>query len=401
MKKLSMLIIVLLTAGAVSLGTGCGSTSSSGSNGGSNVSGGLSSLPNASLSVSNVGGAASQALTVNQDASNYANQSTSVGSITNSPTGDPTNLPTFGIAMITQNPSKLVIKPTYLKQTILDQLNSLKTLQYSGCSATPTVTDNSTTSGSVTNVDVKVDYNGISCTYSGVTMNLNGVVSWLGTYDSSAGTADLQLTYTNFSFGETFSGASMNMTWNGGITFTGSGMVSGSSSAQYTVDGTLNLTGSESSSQGSVGFSGWFSIDDTFSGNASLFTLVLNEGHEFDASTSNGTIKMGSYLQTTPSLTISTTATTTVLNGSGTAGVAYLVNGQSITTGTTSYSGKYSFAFDNLTYDSTVCTFCPSSGTLTITSGAQSFVFTYSSSSCSTGQCCAAVTGATSSQVCW
>ncbi|MCL4558005.1 MAG: hypothetical protein M1491_05145, partial [Deltaproteobacteria bacterium] len=370
--------------------------------GGGNVSSSLSSLPNASLTVSNVGGAASQALKVNQDASNYANQSTSVGTITNSTMGNPNNLPTFGgLSLVTQNPSKLVVKPSYLKQTILDQLDSLKTLQSSGCNTTPTVTDNSTTSGSVTNVNITSTWSNVSCSYSGLTFTLNGSVSWIGTYDSSAGSANLTLTYTNFTFGETYSGSSMSMTWNGGITFTGSGMLSGSSNIQFTEDGTLNLTGTESGAQGSVGFSGWFSIDDTFSGNVSLFTLVLNEGNEFDVTSGSGSAKIGSYLQTTPSLTISTTANTTVLNGSGMAGVAYIVNGQNITTGTASYSGKYSFAFDNLTYDSTVCPYCPSSGTLTLTSGTQSFVFTYSSSSCSTGQCCATVTGSASSQVCW
>ncbi len=400
MKQLKLLSLILLMG---SIALGCGSSGGSSSSG-TQVTGSLNSLPNAQLTVSNVGSAASQALKVNQDATNYANQSTSVSSITNSTTGNPNNLPAFGgLSMVTQNPSKLVVSPSYLKQTVLDQLKSFQILQSAGCNTQPAVTNNSTTSGSTTYVDITSTWSNETCSYGGISFTFNGTISWTGTYDSSAGSANLKLTYTNFNFGETYSGTSMSMTWNGGFTFTGSGMISGASNAQYTEDGKLNLTGIYSSAQGSIGLSGWFGIDDTFTGNASFFTLVLNEGNEFDITSGSESAKIGSYLQTTPSLTISTTTNTTVLNGSGTAGVAYIINGKSFTAGTTSYSGKFSFAFNNLTYDNTICAYCPSSGTLTLTSGTESFVFNYNSSSCtaSPGQCCADVTGSASSQVCW
>ncbi|MCL4477954.1 MAG: hypothetical protein M1381_02475 [Deltaproteobacteria bacterium] len=397
MKQLKLLSIILLMG---SIALGCGSSGGSSSSG-TQVSGSLNSLPNAQLTVSNIGSAASQALKVNQDATNYASQSTSVSSITNSTNGNPNNLPAFGgLSMITQNPSKLVVSPSYLKQTVLDQLKSFKILQYASCNTQPVVTNNSSTSGSTTYVDITSTWSNETCSSGGISFTFNGTISWTGTYDSSAGSANLKLIYTNFNFGETYSGTSMSMTWNGGFTFTGSNMISGASNAQYTEDGKLNLTGIYSSAQGIIGLSGWFSIDDTFTGNTSFFTLVLNEGNEFDVASGSESARIGEYLQTTPSLTISTTSSTTVLNGSGTAGIAYIINGKSFTTGTTSYSGKYSFAFNNLTYDNAICPYCPSSGTLTLTSGTETFVFNYNSTSCNTGQCCADVTGA-SSPVCW
>ncbi len=117
MKTLNIITAALLTMGIVGAGVGCGSSST----GGNVVDSSLNSLPNANLSVSNVGDAAVQVIDTG----------------TNKPPAGVSDIISSGqeIPMLSyalKNPGSLVVKPQSMKPTTLKLLSDLKLAQTSG-----------------------------------------------------------------------------------------------------------------------------------------------------------------------------------------------------------------------------------------------------------------------------
>ncbi len=370
MKNIKILTVILLAIGIAGMGIGCGS--SSGGSSGSQVSSGVNSLPPANLTVQNVGGAASQAIS-----SANKQPPTDVSNITSSTVNSAPNQTMPILAYVfNKMGNNVIVKPQSMQGTALNALSILKQAATSGYCA-PVITDNSTPN----NLNVTATWNNASCTFSTETLTINGTVTVTGTYDSSLGnlaiTESLNLT---FNMTDSSSGLNENFTMNGSDTITGAGIVLPITSISYTEKGKVNLSATITSGGHTESFSGWVAIDDTFTGTPSQLMFTINDGEEIDA---GGSKLIGTYAIATITMTTYSGSTITALtvNGSGTYGVAV--------SGTTyGYSGKINVVYSNLVFDYTSC-FGPADGTITITGAAGNvFEFDFHGQQCD----CAAVT---------
>jgi hypothetical protein len=370
MKNIKILTVVLLAIGIAGMGIGCGS--SSGGSSGSQVSSGVNSLPPANLTVQNIGSAASQAIS-------SANQKppTDVSTITSTTVNGAPNQSLPVLSYLFKNlGNNVVIKPQSMRGTALNALSMLKQAATSGYCA-PVVTDSSTPN----NLDVTATWNNASCTSSTETITINGTVTVKGTYDSTLGnlaiTESLNLT---FKMTDSASGLDENFTMNGSDTITGSGIVLPITSISYNEKGTMNLSATVTSGGHTGSFSGWVTMDDTFTGTPSQLMFTINDGEEIDT---GGSKLVGTYAIATITMTTygGSPITAITVNGNGTYGVAV--------SGTTyAYSGRINVVYSNLVFDYTSC-FGPADGTITITGAAGNvFEFNFHGQQCD----CAAVT---------
>lgn len=365
MKKVNILAVTLMAAGIAVFSLSCGSSSSSGGGGG-NPQGSLNSLPNANLTVSNVGGAATQAL----DTANTQPPS-DVSTITDSTVSGAQNqtIPTLSYLFSKLSANNIVINPQSMRGTALNALTVLKQAVASGTCSPTSYVDNSTPG----TLDVTVAWNNASCTFSTETLTINGSVKVTGSYDASLGNLGITESVSlNFGMVDSASGLNENITLSGNDTITGSGIIAGTSSISYNEKGTVNINGTVSTPQGGGSFAGWITIDDTFTGTPSQLTFSINDGTEVDV---NGTRVLGTYGVANITMTIGAGSPATVtVNGSGTYGEA-------VNAGIYAYSGKVSVAYDNLLFDPSVCYGYPSSGTITITA-ANVWLFDFNGASC-------------------
>ncbi len=370
MKTIKILTVVLLAMGLASAGIGCGSSSSGSS--GNQVSSGVNALPPANLTVQNVGNAASQAIS-----SANKQPPSDVSNITSTTVNGAPNQSLPVLSYLFKNlGSNVVIKPQSMKGAAVNALSMLKQAATSGTCA-PVITDNSTPN----NLDVTAAWNNASCTFSTETITINGTVTVKGTYDSTLGTlAITESLNLTFNMTDTASGLTENFTLSGGDTITGAGIVLPVTSITYSEKGTVNLSATVTSGGRSESFSGWTTIDDTFTGTPSQLMFSINDGEEIDA---GGSKIIGTYAIATITMTTygGSPITALTVNGSGTYGVAV--------SGTTyAYSGKISVIYSNLVFDYTSC-FGPASGSISITGAAGNvFVFDFTGQQCD----CAAVT---------
>ncbi len=373
MKKINILTVVIMAVGIAVFSISCGSSSSSGGGGGGgNVSGSLNSLPNANLTVSNVGGAASQTLGAASKTPSSPNPSTLA-----SPGGA-----LGALSYLVSNPNKLVIKPQSMKGPVLQALSNLKLLQvYSGaCPGGGTI---NIVPGSTSGTEV-ITFN--NCVEGPTT--LNGSIT-ISANSSSSTSVNATITYSAFTFSETISGGSFAATFNGSLAFAGTGLTVNSTNITFTENGSITISGSAANwtfpdftcNEAITGtFSGWASVDDSFSGSPSTVAVSGTDGREENGSgtsSSGGSFayKVGSYGVYSFTMAITgnpQSPTTLTLNGSGTFGanVTGTVSGTSscsaLAPTSTSYYGKYSVTLDKITFDSS-CAYAPSGGTLTIT----------------------------------
>ncbi len=404
-KKIGMLSIVGLVAGAVSFGAGCGSSTSSGGSG--NVSGALNSIPTASLSVSNVGGAAGQVI------SSVVSQGvpTDVSSVVSA--GPQVSI----LAYVLNNANTLVVRPQSFKGAALNALSVLKLAATSGSGCSPSsIVDNSTgTTGSGT-VDLTLTWTKVSCVdpSTGNTQTLNGTASLKGSYDSSVGDVSINTTL-NLTIGMQFtSGGSEQVSVAGSIAENGTGLVQGTTSVSFANKGSITLTGSVSSAPSGDAcndtitgtFSGWENVDNAFSGSPSQLAFSVDDGNEMDASgTSSGggslSLKQGAYNKASMTISVSSSTTRTV-NGTGTFGAVITESGTStcgtIVTSSTSYAGKFTATLTNVTFDDSSCNGqWPTGGTLTLTAD-KTLTLNFTGQACDCAD--VSVNGGTASQVC-
>ncbi|MCL4477575.1 MAG: hypothetical protein M1381_00535 [Deltaproteobacteria bacterium] len=378
MKKLFNLVTIgILAIGLAGMGMSCGSSSSSGSST-TGVSSSLSSLPNANLTVSNVGSVAAQVF----DGVN-AQPPSSVSSVVSSGPQLPV------LSYMFSHLNNVVVKPQSMRGAVLNVLTNLKTLQTSGSSCSPTsIVNNSTGNNQSGTVYVTITWNSVPCTdpSTGTQMTINGSASVNGSYDGSSGTVSIT-TSLDVSAGENFTnGGSAQINFKGGESVNGSGIAT--TNITYTEKGSLNISGSVTNmpidagcgttgtTTASGSFNGWMTIDDSFTGSPNSLASSKEDGNETDISgtLSNGsseTFKQGSYAKA--SITISSTSQTTrTINGSGTFG--QIVTGTATSTcgtpvtNSASYSGKVSVGLRNITFNDAICSGqWPANGTLTIT----------------------------------
>ncbi|MCL5879058.1 MAG: hypothetical protein M1428_04590 [Deltaproteobacteria bacterium] len=360
MKKIKILTIVLLAIGLAGAGIGCGSSSSGSS--GNQVSSGVNALPPANLTVQNIGSAASQAIS-------SANQQppTDVSNITSSTVNSSTNQGIPTLSYLFKNlGNNVVIKPQSMRGTALNALAVIKQAATSGSCAPTSYTDNSTTG----NLDVTVTWSKVSCTISTTTMTINGSITITGNYDTTLGTLAITDTMDlNFIMDDPSLSLNENVTLNGSDTITGAGVVAPLTNITYSDKGKVNISATITSQSNTGSFTGWVATDDTFTGTPSQIVFTINDGTEVDS----GSAKIGVYATANITMTTSGSPITSLtINGSGTYGVA----GSS---GTYTYTGKYSVAYAALTFDNSCAD--PVSGTITITAN-HVFLLDFNGASC-------------------
>ncbi len=368
MKNIKILTIVLLAIGLASAGIGCGS--SSGGSSGSQVSSGVNALPPANLTVQNVGSAAGQAVQ-GADKTPPSDVSTITSSTVSSSTSG--NIPTLSLLLKGLGGS-VVVKPQSAKGATV---NALSLFQQATTSGTCAPSSMSATSGSGA-VNVSVTWNNVSCTFSTETMTINGTIGVTGTYDTSLGNIDLTETMNiQFTLNDPSYGYNESVSLNGTDSITGAGVIAGTTSITYSDKGHTAISATYSGTSGSYTITGWIDVDDTFTGTPSQIIYGFADGTETDS----GSTKIGTYGTGTITMTTSgIPATSVTVNGSGLFGV-------SVSSGTSKYSGKVNVTYDNIVFNSSVCTGYPSSGTMTV-AGKNTFVFTFDGQTCG----CAAVT---------
>ncbi len=372
MKTIKILIVLLSAIGIAGLGLSCGSSSSGNSSGGGgDVSGALSSLPNANLTTQNVGNAAGQAL----------------GSASQRPPTDPSNIVNGGgmsslSYFLNKFQDNLVIKPESMRGAAQKTLTILKGLAVTGSCAPTSITGNYKSMP----FNFTMTWNNVPCDDGmGDPDTLNGSISLSGSYDQAAGTMSV-----NFSINLTESvtytaangGGSAQATMKGSESVNGTGITTDTSSVTYTDKGSYSLSGNVQGVQGSCNdtvsgsYDGWKVMDDSFSGNVSQLSYGVKDGTEENISGTSSiggamNMKDGAYANASMALDL-VSDTQHSVNGSGTFGAVLTETGTSECGGTqtnsTSYAGKFGTSFSAVTFDASICGGeWPSSGTLTIT----------------------------------
>ena len=302
-------------------------------NSSSDISEIIYSMPVASLNFSNVGSALGQIAFDMQ--TQISTELTTITSTILTPS-IATIGGQFGILSYNKPTKELIIKPAYMKSEVLRLLNMINKLQASsGCGFTPVITDTSTTTNGITNVNIVWKWNDL-CSFSTGNFAITGTTSWSGNYNVPSGSLALSVTYDITDASQFTTGTEAATRIYGTGTFTGTGLIKNSQGVYYKEQIPMNISGyldtvNDNGNTERINTSIQLNKTNTITGTSSMVNLTLEESSPENQTMnfSNGVniaINAGTYLITNSPILVGMPSTTTIeYNGEGLAGYRYNV----------------------------------------------------------------------------